>query len=90
VRLRVPHPGNSLLMPDSALLTLAAGTQALVIANGNKLHYQPITVGRDFGQVIEVLSGLRPGEQIVANPNDNLREGEVVSPKPAAPPAQGG
>jgi multidrug efflux system membrane fusion protein len=90
VRLRVPHPGNALLMPDSALLTLAAGTQALVINRGNKLHYQTITVGRDFGQVIEVLSGLRPGEQIVANPNDNLREGEVVSPKAAAPPAQGG
>ena len=90
VQVRVPHPGGALLIPDSALVTNAGGTQAIVIGQGSKLHYQPITVGRDFGQVIEVLSGLRTGQQVVANPSDSLHEGQTVHAQAAPPPAQGG
>ena len=79
-----------LLFALAFLPTAASGTQALVISQDNKLHYQPITVGRDFGQVIEVLSGLRAGDKVVNTPNDNLHEGQAVRPAPAAPPAQGG
>ena len=90
VRVRVPHPNGELLIPDAALVTNAGGTQAVVVGQGNTLHYQPITVGRDFGQVIEVLSGLRPGEKVVGNPSDNLHEGQSVHAQAAPPPAQGG
>ncbi|MBV9849888.1 MAG: efflux RND transporter periplasmic adaptor subunit [Armatimonadetes bacterium] len=90
VRLRVPHPGGALLIPDSALVTNAGGTQAIVVGRDSKLHYQPITVGRDFGQVIEVTSGLQPRQQVLANPSDNLREGQAVHAQPAPPPTQGG
>ena len=90
VRLRVPHAGGALLIPDAALITNASGTQALVVGRDNKIHYQPITVGRDFGQVIEVTSCLQAGQQVVSNPNDGLREGQTVKAQQAPPPAQGG
>ncbi len=90
VLLRVPHPGSAVLIPDPALVTNAGGTQVILVGPNRKLHFQPITVGRDFGQVIEVMSGLRSGQQIVANPSDNLHEGQTVqttpAPKPAAQP----
>ena len=90
VHLRVPHPTGELIAPDSALITNAGGTQVLVVSPQNTLHFQPITVGRDFGKTIEVLSGLKAGQTIVANPNDALREGEKVHAIAAPPPPQGG
>lgn len=90
VRLRVVHPQGALLVPDAALLTNAGGTQVLLVTPQGKLHFQPITVGRDFGQTLEVTAGLRRGQQIVVNPNDALHEGQTVHAAPAPPPAQGG
>ena len=90
VRLRVPHPSGALLIPDAALVTNAGGTQAVIVGPDNKLHYQPITVGRDFGQVIEVLSGLRPGQSVVGNPSDSLHEGQSRPPPGRPARAQGG
>ncbi len=90
VHLRVSHPAGELTIPNSALLTNAGGTQALVVTPQNTLHFQPITVGRDFGKTIEVLSGLRADQKVVANPNDALHEGEKVHAIAAPPPPQGG
>ena len=86
VKLRVPHPGGGLLVPDPALVTNASGSQVIVLSQDNKVHFQPVTTGRDFGQVIEVTSGLKAGQQIVANPSDSLHEGETVKPTQAPPP----
>jgi multidrug efflux system membrane fusion protein len=90
VRLRVSHPEGALQMPDSALLTNAGGTQTLVVGQDDKIHYQTIKVGRDFGKTIEVISGLQAGQNVVANPNDSLHEGEKVHTVAAPPPTQGG
>jgi hypothetical protein len=40
-------------------------------------------VGRDFGDRIEVLSGLSPGDTIIPNPTDTAREGLKVDPIPS-------
>lgn len=90
VHLRVPHPTRELIAPDSALITNAGGNQVLVVTRQSTLHFQPVTVGRDFGKTIEVLTGLRAGQTIVANPNDALREGEKVHAIAAPPAPQGG
>jgi len=90
VHLRVPHASGDLVVPDAALITNAGGTQVLLVGKRNTLHFQPITVGRDFGTTIEVLSGLKAGQAIVANPSDTLHEGEKVHAIAAAPAPQGG
>lgn len=90
VHLRLPHPSGALVIPDSALLTNAGGTQVLTVTPQNTVHFQPITVGRDFGKTIEVQSGLKAGQTVVANPADSLHEGEKVHAIAAPPPAQGG
>jgi membrane fusion protein (multidrug efflux system) len=45
-----------------------------------------IVLGRDFGQQIEVISGLNENELVVTNPPDSMRDGAQVkvAPAPAA------
>jgi hypothetical protein len=41
-------------------------------------------VGRDYGDHLEVVGGLREGQTIIANPGDVVREGLQVQPAPVA------
>jgi hypothetical protein len=44
----------------------------------NKIRYQTIVPGRDFGDQIEVTKGLKGGEMLVVNPIESLRDGQQV------------
>jgi multidrug efflux pump subunit AcrA (membrane-fusion protein) len=61
---------------------------------GGKVKYVPVTLGRDFGNEVEVLTGLQPGDVIVTDVTDEVAEGAPVDvhmaqPKgPPAPPPQ--
>ncbi len=62
-----------------------------LIGGDHTVHMQPVDVGRDFGPVIEVNSGLKPGDTIASIITDDIREGakvdlHVTQPK-ASPPA---
>jgi multidrug efflux pump subunit AcrA (membrane-fusion protein) len=48
------------------------------------LHYQKVTLGRDYGTEVEVPTGLRGDERVVLSPADDLAEGMAVE---AASPA---
>jgi RND family efflux transporter MFP subunit len=76
------HP--ALTIPTSALLFEADGKQVALIDRDNKVHFQKIAPGSDYGTEIEVIAGLRGDELIVANPSEQLTEGVVVSPVSSA------
>ncbi|MGI4788933.1 MAG: efflux RND transporter periplasmic adaptor subunit [Janthinobacterium lividum] len=88
--IRVPHPGSSVVIPGPALVTNAQNTQVLVIGQDNKVHFQPVTVGRDFGTVIEITQGLHVGQQLIASPSDSIQEGEKVKVAPPQPKDKSG
>jgi multidrug efflux pump subunit AcrA (membrane-fusion protein) len=46
------------------------------------VHYRNVELGRDYGAEVQVLSGLKEGEQVVVHPGDDLPEGTVVEPVP--------
>jgi RND family efflux transporter MFP subunit len=71
------HP--VLTVPTSALLFEADGKQVAIVNSSNKIHFQKIVPGRDFGTEIEVIDGLKGDENIVANPSEQLTEGLAVS-----------
>ena len=54
-----------------------AGLRVGVVRNG-KAELVPITIGRDYGDRVEVLSGLQPHDQIILNPSDSLVSGQAV------------
>jgi RND family efflux transporter MFP subunit len=82
VELKVKHTSASLLAPDNAIITGAAGVRVATVTPQNTIHFQPVSVGRDYGSLIEILSGLKGNETVLTDPDTSLQEGEKVNPVP--------
>jgi RND family efflux transporter MFP subunit len=80
VDLTVPRQDPPLLIPGDTLVVRSDGPQVAVVRPDATVHFTRITLGRDFGDRLEVLSGLELGQQIAVNPSDVVREGVKVKP----------
>jgi multidrug efflux pump subunit AcrA (membrane-fusion protein) len=69
-----------LLIPGDSLVVRSNGPQVAVIGEGGKVHFQAVSLGRDYGAEIEVTGGLTGGETVIINPGDDVREGQQVKP----------
>jgi RND family efflux transporter MFP subunit len=77
VHIRAQGAANGLEIPASTLLFRAQGLQVGVIRNG-RAELVPITIGRDYGATVEVMSGLQPGDAVIDSPSDSLIGGTPV------------
>lgn len=75
-----------IVVPADAFVFRAEGPQVVTVTNDNRIHWQKISVGRDFGTQLEVLNGLKENTEVVMNPTDDLREGIEVQVKGAEKP----
>ena len=89
VDLSVERSQPSLTVKGDTLVVRADGPQVAVVDAGGKVHYARIQLGRDYGDHLEVLSGLEEGQQVVVNPSDAVREGAKVKPVAIESPAAG-
>jgi RND family efflux transporter MFP subunit len=80
VDLTTPRKHPSLLIPGDTLVVRSAGPEVGVVGADHVVHFQRLQLGRDFGDKIEVLSGLAAGQQVVVNPGDSVQEGATVNP----------
>src|SRR6202050_410724 len=80
VDLAVPRKAPPLVIPGDTLVVRSNGPQVAVVSSDGTVHFQLIQLGRDFGDRLEVLSGLHEGDQLVVNPSDSIREGAKVKP----------
>ncbi|HEU5247495.1 MAG TPA: efflux RND transporter periplasmic adaptor subunit [Candidatus Udaeobacter sp.] len=71
----------AIVVPANAFLFRKEGAQVATIENEDRIHWQNIRVGRDFGDRIEVIDGLKEDTKVVMNPTDDLREGVQVEVK---------
>jgi len=78
VDLTMPRKYPPLVIPGDTLVVRSDGPQVAVISPDGTVHFTRIEIGRDFGDRIEVLSGLEEGQQIAGNPSDEVREGVKV------------
>jgi membrane fusion protein (multidrug efflux system) len=65
-------------VPVSALLFRPDGVQVATVNDANRVSMQAVTLGRDFGTRVEVVSGLNGHERVIANPNDAIASGDAV------------
>lgn len=65
-------------VPAEALVIRPDGVYVAVVRSDGSLHYQKVTLGRDYGTEVEVPTGLRGDERVVLNPTDDLAEGMAV------------
>ena len=80
-----------LLIPGDALIVRANGTEVALVRSDHTVHLQQIQIGRDYGDRLEIVSGLAVGDMLVANPGDAVVEGVKVEPVPEqAPPKNAG
>jgi RND family efflux transporter MFP subunit len=78
----------SLVLPSNALLFRAEGLQVGVVDADGKVVLRSITIGRDFGKTVEVLTGITATDDIIVNPTDALSSGAVVRVAVDAPKSQ--
>ena len=78
VHFAVKSTGSTLIIPSTSLIFRREGLRIPVLVNGNRASLVPVTLGRDFGNTVEVLSGLRDDTRVIADPPDSLVEGELV------------
>ncbi|MEO6803096.1 MAG: efflux RND transporter periplasmic adaptor subunit [Granulicella sp.] len=78
VHLKLAAGAPTILLPVSALIFRADGLQVATL-DGDHAKLTPITAGRDFGNQIEVISGLTANQKVIDSPPDSLVDGELVN-----------
>ena len=69
-----------LVLPATTIIFRTDGAQVAVVQPDGTIHLQKITVGRDYGDRVEVLQGLSEGVDILTSPTDSAREGARIVP----------
>jgi RND family efflux transporter MFP subunit len=77
VHLRLPSTATTLIIPVTSLIFRSEGLRVAVVRNGHAVMI-PITLGRDFGTEVEVVSGLVASDKVITNPPDSLVDGQEV------------
>jgi RND family efflux transporter MFP subunit len=77
VHLKVPGQGSTFLIPVNTLIFRSQHLQVGVVRDG-KVVLAEVTPGHDFGAEIEIVAGLKAGDQVVLNPPDSLVSGQQV------------
>jgi RND family efflux transporter MFP subunit len=80
VDLTTPRNDPPALIPGDTLVLRSDGPQVAVVLPDNTVHFQKIQLGRDYGDRIEVLSGLEAGQNVIINPSDAVQEKRKVAP----------
>jgi hypothetical protein len=86
VRIADVRPDAALTLPSNTVLFRAEGPQVAVVEN-QRATMRVVTLGRDFGATVEVLSGVTPDDRVIMNPADSLVNGIEVRVNDPAPVA---
>src|SRR5260370_10031362 len=78
VHFQLPADPDMVRVPATALVALDQGAQVAVLGDGNKVVLKPVTLGRDFGDSIEVTAGLTPQDRVIDSPPETLQGGDQV------------
>lgn len=73
-----PSDPNILIVPEQALLFRAQGMQVAVVDGQNRVHLQDVALGRNLNTDVQIVSGLKATDKIVANPSLGLLDGQQV------------
>jgi membrane fusion protein (multidrug efflux system) len=82
VRFSIRSVPGALLVPQRAVSELQGNYQVAVVGADNKVNIRAVRTGDRVGQLWIVNDGLHPGERVVAEGVQKVRDGLTVSPKP--------
>jgi membrane fusion protein (multidrug efflux system) len=70
---------GALLVPQKAVTEMQGSYQVAVVEPDNKIHIQPVRVGERSGSLWIIQEGLKPGQRVVVEGIQKVREGTVVN-----------
>jgi RND family efflux transporter MFP subunit len=77
VHLKLPDETHSVTIPSNTLIFRKEGLQVGLVRNG-KAELVPVKIGRDYGNTVEIVSGLQPTDAVIVDPSDSLVTGLPV------------
>jgi multidrug efflux pump subunit AcrA (membrane-fusion protein) len=77
VHLALPGQIHSVVIPSDTLLFRTQGLQVGVVRN-NVAQLVPVTIGTDYGESVQVTSGLDTSDDVIESPSDSLVSGTPV------------
>jgi RND family efflux transporter MFP subunit len=77
VHLQVSSQASTFLIPVNTLLFRSEGLRVGIVRDG-KVELAAVTPGHDFGDQIEIVSGLKADDQVIVNPPDSILSGQEV------------
>jgi RND family efflux transporter MFP subunit len=77
VHFKMPQTVRSVVVPSNTLLFRSEGLRVALVRDG-QVQLAPVKIGRDYGSTVEVISGLRAGDDVVLDPADSLISGAPV------------
>lgn len=70
--------GAGFMVPGNALLFRAEGPRLAVVDGNGNVHLQKIVIERDYGQSLQIASGITATDKIIINPSDSIADGDHV------------
>jgi membrane fusion protein (multidrug efflux system) len=89
VRVETNIKNGALLVPQSAVAQAQGSYQVAVVGSNHKVSMRTVKPGETVGTLWVIDEGLKPGEQVVVEGLQQLKEGTTVNPKPAQLSAEG-
>uniref|UniRef100_A0A7V4XUF4 Efflux RND transporter periplasmic adaptor subunit n=1 Tax=Acidobacterium capsulatum TaxID=33075 RepID=A0A7V4XUF4_9BACT len=78
---------NALLVPQQALNQLQGNYVVAVVGSDHKIHMTPVQLGPEVGNMQVINKGLQPGDMVVIQGIEKLRDGMPVVPHQVSSPA---
>jgi membrane fusion protein (multidrug efflux system) len=82
VRAQTHIIANALVVPQRTVAELQGTYQVAVVGETNQVHLQSVKVGEQIGAAWVIESGLKPGDRVVVEGTQSVKEGSVVDPQP--------
>jgi len=83
VRVETGMKKGALLTPQSAVARSQGSYQVAVVGSDRKVSMRAVKPGQTVGTMWVIDEGLKPGEQVVVEGLQRVKEGSLVTPKPA-------
>lgn len=75
-------------VPAAALIFRSSGTQVAQVDENGKINFETVTIARDNGSLVELSSGVKPGDRLVLNISSQIAAGQTVAANQREPDAR--
>jgi RND family efflux transporter MFP subunit len=72
-------PRGLVEVPAAALIFRASGTQVAQVDASGKIRFADVVIARDNGSLVELASGVHPGDKLVLNISSQIASGQKVA-----------